>query len=410
MILYDENRDCCACGACVNVCPKSAINMKEDEYGFVYPYIDADKCVECGACARVCDFKKPVQNKEFEKKCFFAARKDSDKLMKSTSGGVFSVVAEYILQQNGVVFGCTAERIDNGFKVYHKAVKDVNELDQIRGSKYVQSDAQVCFQEVKEHLEKGTIVLFSGTPCQVAGLKSYLMKDYDNLITVDLICHGTPNVKFLNSFIRFIEGKYHNTIQNFNFRKKYMNCDTNTFFYFDTEMQDGKHKKVFCKLLSYYGFFLSGDIYRESCYQCKYACPERIGDITLGDGWGLDKLHPEYIVDNGGAIQIMYGSNSVVVNTAKAEELLKCIEEKIVLYDATFEEVSKHNHQLLAPTPRKSLRDEILKLYSAKGYAAVDRLYFDRMSKKEYIKFKYYFPLKQAIPKSWIKAIKSIKR
>ena len=409
MVLFEEKKDCCGCGACANICPKSAISMKEDEHGFVYPYIDKDKCIECGACIKVCDLKQPVHNKEFEKKCCFAVRKDNEELLKSTSGGLFSVIAEYFLKQNGVVFGCTAERTESGFKVFHKAVKDVKELRHIQGSKYVQSNAQVCFAEVKEYLQQGIKVLFSGTPCQVAGLKSYLRKDYDNLYTIDLICHGTPNVKLLNSFIRFIEKKYHNTIQSFNFRKKYKNRDTNTFFYFDMEMKNGKHKKMFCKLASYYGYFLSGDIYRESCYQCKYACSERVGDITLGDGWGLDKLHPEYIDVNGGAIQIMYGSNSVILNTIKGEELFNQIQNDIFYYKATFEEVSKHNHQLLEPTKKNVLRDELLNAYLRDGYEAVDKLYFSRMNKKEYIKYKFYFPLKQAFPQSWIKIIKSIK-
>lgn len=409
MILYEEKKDCCACGACANICPKSAISMVEDENGFVYPQIDADKCVECGACSRVCDFKKPVVNKQFEKKCFFAARKDMNKLMKSTSGGLFSVIAENILQNKGVVFGCTAERTENGFKIYHKAIKDIKEINQIRGSKYVQSDAQICFPKVKELLQKGTTVLFCGTPCQVAGLKSYLMKDYDNLYTIDLICHGTPNVKFLNSFINFMEKKYHNTIQEFNFRKKYKNRDTNTFFYFDMNMKDGKHSKVFCKLVSYYGLFLSGDIYRESCYQCKYACPERVGDITLGDGWGMEKIHPEYIDVNGGAIKLIHGSNSVIINNVKGETLFNTIENDIVSYSATFDEVSKHNHQLIAPSDKKPMREEVFKTYSTQGYDGVDRLYFSKMSKKDYIVFKYYFALKQAIPKNLVKAIKSIK-
>ena len=409
MILFEEKKDCSSCGACANICPKSAISMKEDEYGFLYPYIDKEKCVECGACTKVCDFRKPLTSSGVEKKCFFAVRKDSKELMHSTSGGLGSVIAESFLKQNGVVFGCVAERTDAGFKVYHKAVKDFKELNQIRGSKYVQSNAQVCFPEVKEYLQKGVKVLFSGTPCQVAGLKSYLRKDYDNLYTIDLICHGTPSVKLLNAFLHFMEKKYHNTIQNFNFRKKYKNRDTNTFFYFDMEMRNAKHKKMFCKLASYYGYFLSGDIYRESCYQCKYACPERVGDITLGDGWGLDKLPPEYIDVNGGAINIMYGSNSVILNTDKAREIFEQIQNDVTFYQATFEEVSKHNHQLLEPTPKKPLREELLQMFVTEGYEAIDKKYFDKMSKKEYIKFKFYFPLKQAIPKSLIKVMKSVK-
>lgn len=409
MVLFENKKDCCGCGACANICPKVAISMKEDEYGFIYPYIDEDKCIECGACTKVCDLKRSVPKRKLEKKCYFAVRKNSEELMKSTSGGVFSVIAEYVLKQNGVVVGCTAEHTEEGFKVFHKVVKDINELKQIQGSKYVQSNAQVCFAEVKNCLQQGTKVLFCGTPCQVAGLRGYLRKEYDNLYTIDLICHGTPNVKFLNSFITFLEKKYHNTIQSFNFRKKYTNCDTNTFFYFDMGMKNGKHKKVFCKLLSYYGFFLSGDIYRESCYQCKYACPERVGDITLGDGWGLDKLHPEYLSENGGAIQIMYGSNSIILNNVKAEEMFEQIQQEIVFYEASFDEVSKYNHQLLEPTKKKALHDELLEAYVTQGYEAVDRIYSNRMSKKEFIKYKIYFPLKQAIPKSLLKAIKSIK-
>lgn len=408
MVLFEEKKDCCGCGACAVVCPKAAISMKEDEQGFIYPYIDSNKCIECGACEKVCHLKNPIQLKGFEKKCYFAVRKDEEELMKSTSGGLFSVIAEYVLKENGVVFGCTMERIANGFKIYHKAVTKIEDLEQIRRSKYVQSDTHICFAEVKECLQKGIKVLFCGTPCQVAGLKSYLVKEYENLLTIDLICHGTPNAKFLNSFLRFMEKKYHNIIEDVQFRKKQKNYHAESY-YLDMMLDGGKHKKVFCKLTSYYGLFLSGDINRECCYQCKYACPQRVGDITLGDAWGLEKVHSEYTSEQGGAINMMYGTNSVIVNTQRAETLFKTIQKDIVCYDATFEEISKYNGQLLTPIPKSDLRDEIVHAYVSNGYKAVDKLYFSKMSKKEYIKFKFYFPLKQKIPRSWVKKIKSIK-
>lgn len=409
MILYKEKKDCSGCGACANICPKNAISMDEDEYGFVYPSVDQTKCIQCGACIKVCDLKRNEKAENLLSKCFWVVRKDNEKLLKSTSGGVFSTIAEKILNDGGSVFGCTAERQEKGFRIYHRMVDNITDMDLLRGSKYVQSDAQVCYGEIKKLLQQGKKVLFCGTPCQVAGLKNFLLKEYENLFTIDLICHGTPNQKFFNSFISFLEEKEHINITQFNFRKKYKNRDTNTFFYLDLNLKSGKHKKIFCKLASYYGLFLKGDIYRDSCYQCKYACPNRVGDITLGDGWGIDKLHPEYLDTQGGKIQSIYGCNSMMVNTVKGQTLLELMKNEVILYESCYEEISKHNHQLIAPSECSPLREQILTAYKKDGYRGVDQLYFSKMNRKEYIKYKYYFTLKQAISPKFIKKLKSLK-
>lgn len=407
MTLFENKRDCCACGACVNICPRDAISFVPDEYGFMYPNIDEESCIHCGACERVCDWKQQKNQTERKSKCYFAVRKDKDLLKRSTSGGMFSVMAENILEDGGIVFGCTLEKTQAGFFAHHIGVAKESELERLRGSKYVQSNTENTFSQVRMALNEGKKVLYCGTPCQIAGLKSFLKKKYETLYTIDLICHGAPNQKLFNDFIRYVEKKRHWKIGQVEFRKKYDNVNSASLFYFACQTESGS-KREFSKLLSYYGCFLDGDIYRESCYHCRYACPDRVGDITLGDGWGIEATKPMYLQENGGMIDVKRGVNCMMVNSAKGWELLQAVKNKAELYEADFADISAHNHQLLTPSKENRNRKKIFELYQQEGYAGVDRMYFENIGMKKYVLYKYGYPLMRKIPAKWKMIIKQI--
>lgn len=220
IILFDDKKNCCACGACMNVCPKDAIRMEEDEYGFLYPQIDETKCVQCGACKKVCAYQNE-QVKNAPIKCYAAVNKNKSELMKSASGGIFAAMATSVLKEGGVVFGAALDFEDGHAHPHHVAVRELSQLYRLQGSKYVQSAIENTYMEAKKELDSGKKVLFSGTPCQIAGLYGYLRKEYENLCTVDVICHGVPSARMFDDFLQN-ETKKRNakSVKNYIFRDK----------------------------------------------------------------------------------------------------------------------------------------------------------------------------------------------
>ena len=215
--LYINKEDCCGCSACLSICPKHAIYMKHDEKGYLYPEIRKDSCVNCGLCEKVCPLKDKEKNKKFEKIAYGVKNKDEHERAKSSSGGVFVEVAKYILNNDGVVYGV---EMNNDFQVKHGRATTIEDARKFQGSKYVQSDKHSIFCMVQKDLKEGKEVLFTGTPCEVAGLKKYLRKEYDNLYTLDLICHGVPSSELLNAFLKGKEKLYSSQITELKFREK----------------------------------------------------------------------------------------------------------------------------------------------------------------------------------------------
>lgn len=412
MILFKNKNECCGCGACVNKCPKEAIRMIEDEYGFLYPEINNEKCIECGICNKVCDLKRKEKAElKTKSKCYFALSNNKDILMNSTSGGVFSLIARKFIEQGGEVYGCALKYNSDGeFNICHINVKDMKNLNLILGSKYVQSRAEVVFKDIKKSLNENKKVLFCGTPCQVAGLKNFLGKDFATLYTVDLVCHGTPSEKMFNDFIKYLNKKYKKQIVNINFRKKLKKISSNVFFYFEMIFSDGKVKKSFCKLLSYYGLFLDGDIYRESCYKCKYASSNRKSDITLGDSWGIEKTKPDILIQNGGNIDNFYGCNSVMLNSEKGIDLFEMLSSDIISYKVDFKDISLYNHQLRQSSIKNKDYNTVMEIYRKSGYIGIDEFYFKNLGKKNLLKYKIYYPISRKIPLKLKKIIKGKNR
>lgn len=218
IVLYENKKDCCACGACLNVCPKGAISMKPDDQGFVYPEIDRDKCIECGGCKQVCKFRS--SELRTVKTVYASTIADDQQIMGAASGGMFTAAALSILKTGGVVFGAALTFDEGRANPHHIVIEDKIELWKLQGSKYVHSAVGDTYHQAKMYLAQGRNVLYSGTPCQIAGLKSYLGKEYDNLYTMDLICHGVPSADFFDGYIQQLNKKYHGKITHYCFRDK----------------------------------------------------------------------------------------------------------------------------------------------------------------------------------------------
>ena len=309
-----DKSKCYSCHSCVLSCPKNAIRMQETSEGFLYPDVNAE-CVHCGICVRACPALTPPAIDVFKKECYCAYLLDNEKRMQSTSGGVFSGLAEKIILDGGIVFGAA---YDTDLNVSQIAVDNLNDLQKLKGSKYVESYTGDSFKQVKLFLDKGRSVLYSGTPCMIAGLKTFLGKTYENLITVDIICHGVPSRKLFRKYLEWLGKKYRGKIIYYGFRDK----DVGGWSCGGKAKTKTKTKTIAGSCDPYYASFLRGETYRESCYTCPFANTQRIGDITLGDFWGVERFYPE--------IDRTKGVSCVIVNSCKGQAFFDSVKEILV--------------------------------------------------------------------------------
>lgn len=325
---------CTGCWACVNACPKKCISMKSGELMHLYPSIDKNLCINCGKCTIVCPEINNV--KKLVPQIVYAARtKDEIDYLSSTSGGISSVLANLIIAKGGIVYGCAD--LGNG-EIRHIKVVDKHDLHLLKGSKYVQSPIFGLYCEIKQDLENNKIVLFVGTPCQVAGLKNFLRKEYEFLYTVDVICHGVPSLSYLRLHVKCKTGL--STYGHIKFRNGN-----------DMVLSiEGPDKKI-CYSSNlweqryedeYYNAFIDGFSYRRSCHSCRYAELNRVSDVTVGDFWGLKSSLPVSVED---------GVNCVLVNTNKGFQLLDAIKQKIFCYEQPVTDAVNGNDQLKFPSP-----------------------------------------------------------
>lgn len=371
-----NKKECCGCAACAAACPKNAIQMRQDEYGFLYPIVTESLCVDCGICKKVCMYQEVGELKE-PYKAYAAASAEDGVLRGSASGGVFFEIAKRIIENHGIVYGCAFEEKDGKLQASHIRADNEEELKRLQGSKYVQSTVEASFKDVKKDLQDAKTVLFSGTPCQIGALYHYLgKKEYENLYTVDIICHGVPNMTFLQDYIQKMEKSLRGKIIDINFRDKSYGWGLNgSIIYLDRRGQKRK-KKMPLQGFSYYKMFLDADIYRESCYNCMYAKGERVGDITVGDYWGIEKIHPEF------AGSVEKGVSCILVNTLKGENLLKESSQNMKLLESSVEKVARNNKQLNAPSEMTGRRKQIMKDYADQGYIGVEKKYYKRFGVK----------------------------
>lgn len=370
--LFTDKKQCCGCSSCANVCPKNAINMQEDEYGFLYPSIDNERCIRCGLCVKRCGFQN--DNQLNEPRATYAATTCNTDIKQSSSGGVFASLATSIINDGGVVFGCSLELIDGILTPIHKPVNSLAQLGDLLGSKYIQSYIGDSYKNARAYLEKGTIVLFCGTPCQIDGLKNYLSKSYSNLLLVELVCHGVPSARMFQSYISVLSNNLHGAIKYFNFRDKEFGwdpCASATVIH----GRRVKKVKIHAGQSSYFNLFLNSAICRDSCYSCKYASQKRASDITIGDYWGIEKEHPNLLIRNGGTIDTKKGVSFMIINTANGQKYFDQYKSGLIIYDSDYEKASKRNDQLVHPIIEHNLRPEILTLFAQEGWKAVE-IYF----------------------------------
>jgi len=352
--MITDLRNCTGCRTCEQKCSYRAINMKANAEGFLYPEIDSDLCNNCGLCEKICPiFRDDLQNDVLE--VFAAKSLNKEQLLRSASGGIFAALAENILEQNGIVFGCA---YDENLVAKHIGIENLSELHKLQSSKYVQSDTLDTYTQARDFLKQNRKVLYSGTSCQIAGLKAFLGKDYENLATVDLICHGVPSPGLFAKYIEWLGKKMGGKIIYYNFRSKERGgWDYNLKAKTKTKT---KTKYLKCFLDPYYRRFLSNETLRECCYSCKYACGKRTSDISLADYWGIEQAHPVFFSRDG--------ISAVLVNTQKGKNLFESIKNKAEYIQSTFENVAKNQLRLHGPVKRPAARDF--------AYSRIDELFF----------------------------------
>lgn len=347
MIEITDKSQCCGCTACSSICPKKAIVMKQDEEGFVYPIIDKTKCVNCGLCDKAC----PVKNAKediFEQKAYLVNNENEEIRKDSTSGGAFTPIAEYVLDKGGVVFGVT---FDKNYSVIHTYVENKEELSKFRGSKYVQSFLGDSFKQVKEFLNNDRFVCFSGTPCQIEGLKSFLQKDYKKLITVDVMCHAAPSPlvwkKYLNYEMSKLKG---NEIEKVLFRDKSKygyKYSTMTIKTDKDEYSRGVETDPYLR-----AFF--GDLSdRPSCYDCKFKKQCHVSDFTIWDCFVVDNFDKNLDDDKG--------TSRILVNTENGRNVFEEIKENFNYTEVETQSLVKNVKEMLHSVEMNERRTQFFK-------------------------------------------------
>lgn len=336
-------KTCTGCAACDAACANKCISMSQDRDGFYRPVIAQDQCVRCGRCEDICPVLNHKAPAEIVPTAIAAYAESSALRHRSSSGGLFSVLAEAILRENGAVCGAA---LTEDLSVEHIVVRDPKELSRLRGSKYVQSRMGNCLQLVKSLLIQGIPVLFSGTPCQVEGLLAYLGKDYDCLYTIDLICHGVPSEKVWKSYLRCREKEAGSPVATADFRSKSSGWHS---FSMELRFQNGSIRNQTIKEDPYMKAFLNNLCLRESCYQCSFKSLSRRSDLTLGDFWGIETLLPE--LDNAEGVSVAF------IQSEKGQRLLDRVASELCCHPADAEEAAKKNGAMLHSCYRHPFRD-----------------------------------------------------
>ena len=350
---------CFGCGACQNICPIGSIIMVQDNEGFLYPYINKETCISCGKCEELCP---RLPNSKYERRLkkpliYAAFCKDEDIREKSSSGGIFTLLAINVINDNGVVFGVS---FDKDLNVVHKYVEDVNELEEFMGSKYVQSYVGKTYKQAEDFLKQGRQVLFSGTPCQIAGLGKYLNKEYSNLLTCDIVCHGTPSPKVYKKYISYLSDKYNSKVEKIFFRNKEKGWRK---FSFKINFKNIKFYRSDLTVDPFLNGFLKNLYLRPSCHVCSFSNINRVADITLGDYWGVAKYHPEMDDDRGTSL--------VLVNTEKGKEIFEKCKSSLEYIESTIEKAVSGNACLERPCIPHKDRENFFKALNSQPFKKV---------------------------------------
>lgn len=361
MLSYIEKNDpalCCGCRACEQICAHKALHFEEDKEGFLYPILNKELCVNCGLCEKVCPMMNADKVLHEEGNAYVAQNLNRDDLSTSSSGGGFIAIAKHVLDNGGVIYGAAYQ---NGPTVSHEKVETIDGLERLKGSKYVQSDTRNVYAQIKKDLRDGRQVYFTGTPCQVAGLRLFLRKDYENLITSDLICHGTPSPQVFQNTVKHMENSLNADFKDYSFRDKRVrgwSCSSSSY------KHRTKGNEIYVNyakdMEAYFKAFISGHLMRMNCYQCPFANRQRCGDITLADFWGVRKQMPDFP-------DIYKGVSLLIVNSAKGKELLEILKDRFHIRPVSMDIAVSTNSNLECPTPyseeRKTSYDLALNHY-----------------------------------------------
>ena len=334
--------ECFSCRACEQICPTNCICMEEDSEGFLYPHINTTLCTSCGVCLLHCPAHIPLKHLQDYSKLFYGVKLQNKKLLQeSSSGGLFGGLAEHILNQGGIVFGAA---YDEKLTVHYISVSNMEQLYKLKGSKYVASDTESTFSQVKELLKKGLPVLYTGSPCQIDGLRCFLGREPENLFTADIICHGVPSQKLFDRYIEWLSKRFKEPVLYYGFRDK----DVGGWTCGGKTKTKTKTKTVNGAVDPYYSSFMRGETYRHSCYSCPYtSVKKRPADITMGDFWGVEFFYPQFSRKDG--------VSCCVVNTAKGQKIFDSVKNKFECIEVTEDSICRYNKQLKYPSlrPRK---------------------------------------------------------
>lgn len=359
MIQLQRKEECCGCSACYSVCPKSCITMSQDSEGFLYPHINKQACIGCGLCNQTCPIINYYSQELNKPETYVAYCKENDVRRSSSSGGIFSLIAEEVLDREGIVFGAA---FDKDMMVHHIGITKKSEIARLRGSKYLQSRVEQTYADTQKALQTKQTVLYSGTGCQIAGLKRYLLKPYDNLITVDVLCHGTPTPKLWKKYLTWREGITGSYTRDVSFRNKdlgWKNSSLKITFENNEEYKELGYNDYYIQL------FLSDICLRPSCHECKFKSVNHPSDITLGDCWGVESYMPE-MDDN-------QGTSVILVHTAKGKKLINSVDHRLCKKEADLD-------RALPPDAdsRKSVR---IHTKRAEFFSKIDRMPMEKLIK-----------------------------
>lgn len=347
MELFLKKEMCCGCSACVDICPEGAISMIQDREGFYYPKIENSLCNNCRKCEQVCVIKRKIEMQKEQVPLYLGVQaKNQRNRFSSSSGGIFSILAQYVIGNKGIVYGAG---YGSHMKVVHQEVVDMAQLVRIKGTKYVQSEMNGVYRSIEKNLKNNKWVLFCGTSCQAQALLFFLKRDYEKLIVVDLVCYGVPSPGIWIKYVKHLEYVHNGKMSDFSFRDK-RNADDGhlrSYIIDGKEHVDSLYNDFFCKM------YFRNKIIRPSCHNCKFCTVDRGSDFTIGDFWGIEDVRSDM---NDGM-----GTSMVIVHTDKAKEIWKKIREETKWFECMKEEVLQP--RLLSPTVAAKNRWRFMLLY-----------------------------------------------
>ena len=345
MIEIYNKASCCGCSACAGICPKNCIEMQEDEEGFLYPAIEISSCINCGACERVCPVINVKPDVPFEQKGYVVQNRDSQVLRESTAGGAFTAIAKYVINRGGVVFGV---ELSDDLIARHVYIETEEELSRFRNSKYVQSSVGGVYKQVKSFLKQGRFVCFSGTPCQIEGLRNYLGKEYENLVTVDVVCRAVPSPLVFRKYVELQEKRLSGKIRTVRFRDKHYGYKYSSVNVITDKNNGNYHQGIDSD--PWLRAFFSNICDRPSCHDCKFRKQYRVSDFTLWDCLNIDKFSKEMDNDKG--------ATRVLVHSRKGQEIFEAVKDDFIWIEAAPEKLVEGSKEIFESVAAHEKREQ----------------------------------------------------